>query len=50
MKGQLNLTKSITGDAFMPMVSVSFYRWLWRSLPMIRKENVRVADWSVVVS
>ena len=28
MKGQLNLTKSMGGDAFMPMVSVSFYRWL----------------------
>ena len=43
IKGQLNMTKSMGGDAFMPMATM-------KSLPMIWKENLKVADWSMVVS
>jgi len=28
MKGQLNVTKSMDGDVFMPMVSINLCRWL----------------------
>ena len=28
MKGQLNMTKSMGGDVFMPMVSINLCRWL----------------------
>jgi len=51
MKGQLNMTKSMGGDVFVPMVSVNLCRWLRSgSLPMIRKKNLKVADWLVEVS
>jgi len=51
MKRWLNVAKSLGGDAFIPMAR----HWLrpmdtMRGLPMILKEDLKDADWSMAVS
>ena len=45
IRRQLNVTKSRSGGAFVPMVSIkSLPMTMMRGLPITRKENVKVAD------